>query len=831
MDHLIRELRLTIRNLARTPGFSALVILVMALGIGATAALFTVVNSVLLKPLPLPDANRLAMASEADTVLKFTDNSVAGGTFESWRDQNHTFEQLAISTSDDNNLATGDGQLPEHIETEVCTWAALPLLGVQPVYGRLFTASDDRHGVNETTVLSWGLWKRRFGGDPGIVGHTILLDSKPFTVIGILPAWFTYPSSRTQLWTLVYPQATPQMMASHDAHNFNVIGKLKSGVSLAAAAADLSNISAQERKRYPDGPVFNAANVRSVVDADTYQIKSLLYELFAATGCLLLIACLNVANLLVARSSSKRKESAIRTALGGSRGRLMRERVMESLVLSLAGAAFGILLAQLGLQWLVSQRTDLPRAETIHLDIAAVLFSVLLAVACGIAAGLAPALAEDEQQVLRVLQESSRSVSGSQSSVRLRRALLAIEVALTVMLLVGAGLFLRSYQHLRSVNYGISTDNILTMRISLPDASSQQGATPDAQPASSLRSLYDGPKKIVFYEQLLQQVRALPGVRDAALGTVLPGQGHHTDDAITVHEHPPLAQGKWLDASTRWVDPGYFQSIKLPLLRGRSFAPDERLERHKYAIVSESFVKQFMPGEDPIGKHVDDSNNSISMVQQDKNISNEIIGVVGDVREYARRDPRPTVYYPLYGGLRGDVSLAVHTASDPLNFALPVQRIVAKLDVNIPVSDILSLDQVIGKSTEQDSFNALLLTLFAALSLLLAAVGLFGVLSYIVSQRTGEIGVRIALGAQRTDVLRLMLTDGLRPAIIGLVLGIVASLAIARLVRSLLFGISPLDPIVFVVVAAALLAVATVACLLPAWRASRLDPMQALRTE
>jgi predicted permease len=828
MDHLIRELRLTIRNLARTPGFSALVILVMALGIGATAALFTVVNSVLLKPLALPDANRLVMASEADTVLKFTDNSVAGGTFESWRDRNHAFEQLAISTPADNNLATGDGQLPEHIETAVSTWAALPLLSVQPAYGRLFTASDDRYGANETTVLTWGLWKRRFGGDPKIVGHTILLDSKPFTVIGILPAWFAYPSPRTQLWTLVYPQATPQMMASHDSHNFNVIGKMKSGVSLAAATADLSNISAQERKQRPDGPVFNAAHVRSLVDADTYEIKSLLYELFAATGCLLLIACLNIANLLVARSASRRKESAIRTALGGSRGRLMRERVMESIVLSLAGAVFGILLAQLGLQWLVSLHTSLPRAETIHLDMAAVLFSVLLAMLCGIAAGLAPALAEDEQQVLRVLQESSRSVSGSQSSVRLRRALLAIEVALTVMLLVGAGLFLRSYQHLRSVNYGIPTDKILTMRISLPDASSQQGATPAALPVSSLHSLYDGPKKVVFYEQLLQQARALPGVRDAALSTVLPGEGHHNDDAITVHEHPPLAQGKWLDASTRWVDPGYFQSMKLLLLKGRSFAPDERLARNKYAIVSESFVKQFMPGEDPIGKHVDDSNNA---QEGEKSASNEIIGVVGDVREYARRDPHPTVYYPLYGGLRGDVALAVRTASDPLNFALPVQRIVARLDANIPVSDILSLDQVIGKSTEQDSFNALLLTIFAVLSLLLAAVGLFGVLSYIVSQRTGEIGVRIALGAQRGDVLRLMLTDGLRPAIAGLVLGIVASMLAARLIRSLLFGISPLDPIVFVVVAAALLAVATVACLLPAWRASRLDPMQALRTE
>jgi predicted permease len=811
-DSLLRDFRYGVRTLARTPGFSIIAVFVMALGIGATAALFTVVHSVLLKPLPLPDADRLVAVYEADTKLKFNNNAVAGGTFHSWEQENRTFQRIAISTEDDANFSSSDGQLPERINVELSSWAALPLLGVQPAYGRLFAPGDDKFGASETTVLTWGFWKRRFGGNPDIVGRTVLLDSHPYTVIGILPAWFAYPNPRVQLWMTVYPEIPPQVMASHDSHNFRVVGKIKTGVSVAAAQADLSNISAQVRKQLPEGPVFDAAYIRPLLDAETYQVKTLLYALFAATGCLLLIACLNIANLLVARSASRRRELAIRTALGGSRARLLRERITESILLSLAGGVLGLIFAQAGLQWLLHQRADLPRAESIHLDSTAVLFSIALAALCGVVSGFVPALVENDEQVLRTLQESSRSVSNSRGSVSLRRALLSVEVALTVVLLVGAGLFLRSFQRLRAVDIGVPTANVLHLSINLPEASYKEG-----------------PKKLAFIEQLLERVRSLPGVRAVGISTCLPGQGHCQDDAFTIPEIPPPPKGQFWDANVRFVDPGYFQAIQMPLQRGRYFSPQERLTRRKYAIVSESFVRQFLPGTDPIGKHVMDPNNG--ELNENPYPSSEIVGVVGDVRETVTREPRPTVYYPLYGGLRGDLELAVRTAGDPLAMALPVQRVVTQLDPALPVADVLSLDQIIGKDTAAASFDATLLLVFATLSLVLAAVGLFGVLSYIVSQRTGEIGIRIALGARREQVMRLMLVDGLRPAVIGLVIGLAASAAITRLIGSLLYGTKPLDPLVFVLVTLALLVVATVACLAPAWRASQLDPMQALRTE
>lgn len=816
MESLIRDLRYGIRTLARAPGFSLIVILVMALGAGATIAMFTVVHSVLMNPLPLPNVARLVRAYEADTILKYRDNIVAGGTFRSWQQNNRTFQQLALIDDDEHDLSSSNGQLPERIETEASSWAALPLLGVHPAYGRLFTATDDRWGGTETTVLTWGFWKRRYGGDPGIIGRTILLDAKPFTVIGILPAWFTYPNPRVQLWTPVFPEASPQVMESHDSHNFNVIGKLKPGVTLAAAQADLSSISAQERKQFPNGPVFNAANLRPLLNAETYDVKMPLYMLFAATGCLLLIACLNIANLLVARSASRRKELAIRTALGGGRARLMRERVTESVLLALVGGAFGIGFAQIALNWLVHLRPDLPRVESIHLDAIAIGFSVGLAVVCGVGAGLVPALSDSERQVLHTLQESSRSASASHSSVRLRRVLLAAEVALTVVLLIGAGLLLRSYQRLRAVDIGIPTRNVLTMNINLPEARYGDQWKEDA-------------RKVVFYEQLLERVRALPGIRAAALNTVLPGQDQGEDDAITIHEDPPLAQGKWLDADVRWVDPGYFRAMQISLLKGRYFSEDERLNRNQYAIVSESFVRQIMQGRDPLGKHVVDANNSGQAGEQ--TAGNEIVGVVGDVRRAANEPPRPTIYYPLYGGLRNDLMLAIRTSSNPSNFALSVQKTIAQIDPNLAVAEVLSLDEVIGKSTISASFDATLLTIFAIISLVLAAVGLFGVLSYIATQRQGEIGIRIALGAQRPQVMRLMLMDGMKPALIGLVLGLIASAAATQLIRSQLYGTQPLDPTAFVLVTCVLLVVAALACLIPAWRASRLDPMQALRTE
>lgn len=811
METILRDLRYGVRTLARTPGFSLIVILVMALGIGSTIALFTVVHSVLLKPLPLPGINRLVRAYEADTVLKFTDNPVAGGTFTSWLQDNHSFEQMAVLMDDEYNLSASNGALPERVEAEAGSWQALPLLGVKPAYGRLFTANDDKWGAQETTLLTWGFWKRRYGGDPSMIGKTILLDAKPYTVIGILPAWFEYPNPRIQVWTPLNPEMPPLIMESHDSHNFSVIGRLKPGVTLAAAQADLSNISAQERKLYPDGPVFNAANLRPLLNAETHDVQTPLYVLFAATGCLLLIACLNITNLLVARSAARRKELAIRTALGGSRARLIRERVTESVILSIAGGGLGVGFAEVALKWLVDLRPDLPRVQAIHLDGLAILFSVGVALLCGMGAGLAPAIGEREEQVLRALQESSRSTSASLGSVKLRRALLSAEVALTVVLLIGAGLLLRSYQKLRSVDIGVPTRNVLTMNINLPDAAYKENA-----------------KKVAFFEQLLERVRALPGVRAAGLSTVLPGANRGEDDAVTIHEDPPLARGKWLDADVRWVDPGYFHAMQISLLKGRYFTQNERLEQNKFAIVSQSFVREIMHGRDPIGKHVDDLNNAPMGA---KSASNEIVGVVADVRSAPNQQPRPTVYYPLYGGVRGDVTLAVRTASDPLQFALPAQKIIAQLDPNLAVADVLTLDQVIGKSTISASFDATLLAIFAILSLVLAAAGLYGVLSYLATQRQGEIGIRIALGAQREQVLRLMLLDGLKPAVIGLGLGLLASAAATRLIQSLLYGTQPLDLAVFVLVTCVLLSVAALACLMPAWRASRLDPMQALRTE
>jgi putative ABC transport system permease protein len=816
MESLLRDVRYGVRTLARTPGFSLIVILVMALGTGATIAMFTVVHSVLLKPLPLPDIDRLVRVYEADTVLKFHDNIVAGGTFKSWQQQSRSFEQLALGGNYHVNLAFSNGQLPERVEAETFSWNALPMLGVRPVYGRLFTASDDRWGVPETVMLTWGFWKRRFGGDPSVVGQKVLLDAEPVTVIGVLPAWFTYPDPDVQVWTPVYPGESPEVMEAHGAHNFDVIGKLKPGVTLAAAQAELSGISAQERKLFPDGPVFNAANLRPLLDAETYDVKTPLYTLFAATGCLLLIACLNITNLLVARSASRRKELAIRTALGGSRARLIRERITESALLSLAGGALGVGFAQLALKWLVHLRPDLPRVEAIHLDTAAILFAVGLSIFCGIAAGLAPSLGEKEQQILGTLQESSRSASASRSSVRLRRILLSVEVALTVVLLISAGLLLRSYQRLRAVNIGVPTEHILTMNLLLPEG--QYG-----------EQWKQGTKKVAFYEQLLERVRALPGVRGAALNTTLPGTGRGEDDDISIYEDPPLAKGKWLDADVRWVDPGYFRAMQIPLLSGRYFSDDERLNRNQYAIVSESFVRRIMQGRDPIGKHVGDENNG--QLGEKTVAGNEIVGVVADVRSDASTPPEPTVYYPLYGGLRNDLMLAVRTASDPSSLALPVQKAIAQIDPNLPVADVLTMNELLGKSTISASFDATLLAFFAILSLVLAGVGLYGVLSYIVTQRQGEIGIRIALGAQREQVLRLMLLDGLKPAVIGLLLGLAGAAAATRFIASLLYGTQPLDAWVFISVTAILIAVAAVACLVPAWRASRLDPMQALRTE
>ncbi|MBV8632543.1 MAG: ABC transporter permease [Silvibacterium sp.] len=803
----MRDLRIAGRTLLRTPGFALTAILVIGLGIGANIALFTVVRSVLLKPLPFRDPDRLVRLYEHSAVGSFPFNNSAAGVYAAWKKQSRSFTDMALSGYAGYNLSSTGGQLPENVRAGVLSWDMLPTLGIEPALGRNFTASEDQPSANGTVLLSWGLWKRRFGGNRGVLNQTILLDGKPYTVIGVMPEWFGYPQQAMQLWTPIYHEEPANLMEAVDDHEFEAIGRLKPGVTQAGAVAELSLITQRIRQEHLDKPfVSNGANIRPLLDSIVGEMKTPLYVLLAATGCVLLIACLNVANLLVARTAARRKELAIRTAMGGSRMRLLREHLLESLILSMGGGAAGLVLAWAVLGWLVSTRPEMARVNSIHIDWVAGGFAVALVVLCALFAGLISAFSAKSAEVLGSLQESSRSYSAGQGRARLRKLLLVMEVGLTVVLLTGAGLLLKSYDRLRSANLGCITRNVLTMQFDLPK-------TRYAQPA----------QRANFFDTLLDRVRHLPGVQAAGLVfPVVPGDGYGGDSGFTIVEHPPLPQGQGNFAIHRWVDPGYFSAIGIPLLRGRTFSDNQRPGHATEVVVSEAFVKQYFPGEDPIGKH---------LKQLDSHVY-EIVGVVGDTRFEVGEAPRAMKYFALDADNDMDgAALVIRGSGDVMRYALPVQQIVRELDRDLPVSDILTMEQVIGRNTADESFNATLLVVFAASSLLLAAVGLFGVLSFVVAQRTGEIGIRMALGARREQVARLMLGDGLRPAFYGLVLGLIASVAVTRLIESMLYQTRALDPAVLVTVSVVLLMVAAAACLLPAWRASRVDPMKALRTE
>jgi predicted permease len=806
LESLLRETRQTARRLTRAPSFSLTAIVVLALGIGANIALFSVVNAVLLKPLPVAHPDRLVRVYESDSRGRFQDNVVAGGCFARWQQQARSFVQMAMMQGTTYNLA-GNGQMPEVVRAEQASWNTLSMLGVRPVLGRLFRSEDDRPQANATIVISSGLWKRRYGSDPSIIGRTILVDLKPYTVLGILPSWFRYPDARTQLWVPVYHERSPEIMQKFDSHNFDVVAQLRPGVSREQGTGELSIIQRQIRQQHPDGPVNDSVNLRPILDGQVRNVKAGLYALLAATGCLLLIACLNIANLLVARAASRGRETAIRTALGGSRVQLIRSQVIESLLLASAGGALGMALAYGSIRWLVHVRTDLPRVDAIRIDGIAALFAVGCVIACGVVAGLLPALSSSDRDVFRALQESSRSAGAGRSRARLRRLLLSLEVALTVVLLVSGGLLLKSYRALRDSDMGCATKDVLTMGLTQP------------------RQMKTAAQRAAFYQMLLERVRQIPGVKAAAATTLLPGQGSNRNDTYAIREHPPLPKGQVLDATTLFVDPDYFHAMQIPLVAGRSFTSDERLERANKIVISQALARQTFKGEDPIGKHI------VVQIFSSQSSTLEIIGVAADTRALPAADPEHAIYYPLLAGSENSIYLAIRTAGDPAAMAEPVKRVIASLDNTLPVAFIMTMNEIIGRAAMETSFEATLLAGFAALSLLLAAVGLFGVLSFLITQRTTEIGVRIALGARRGEVLRLMLFDGLRPALFGLVLGLAGAAAATQLIRSLLVDTHPLDPAVYIIVSAVLLAVAALACLVPAWSASRLDPMKALRTE
>jgi predicted permease len=807
----LQTIRIGIRTLARMSGFASLSILVIAIGIGANVTLFTVVRSVLLEPLPFKDASRLMRLYEYSSDGKFPHNIVAGGVFAEWREHASSFSNLAIlvAGSTEYNLSGGGGgPLPEKVRAALCSWSLFPTLGVAPAFGRGFTAADDRPAAPATVVLSWRFWQRRFGADPAILNRVINLNARAYTVIGVMPRWFAYPDQSVQLWTPVYHELPAREMQSLQEHIFVAVGRLQPRATQKQALLELSLIVRRLRESHSGDPfVSRAANLQPLLDDIVGGVKGPLYLLLAATACVLIIACLNVANLLMARAASRQRELAIRAALGSSRLRLLGQQLMESLLLSAAGGAVGLLLASAVTRWLVSTRQDMSRSEAIHVDGVVVAFTLGLMFFCAAFAGLISAASGEGDGILAALQASSRSLGGSHARAKLRQMLVALEVGLTVVLLITAGLLLKSYQRLRAADLGCIRSNVLTMRFSLPEARYPQRA-----------------QRVAFFEGLLARVRALPGVQAAGLASAVPGQGYLGDYGFAITEHPPLPVGQGQYAIHRAVDPGYFAALGIPILSGATFAGSDRLERADRVILSNSFARTYFPGEDPKGKHLTTHGAMGTR-------PHEVIGVVGDTRYLAAAPAQPIMYFPLYAGRTADATLAVRSPGDVRTLALPIQHIVQELDHDLPVADVLTMDELIAKSTVDASFEAILLLAFAVLSLILAAVGLFGVLSYLVAQRTAELGVRIALGARREVLLRLVLLDGLRPALAGVALGIVVSVATASFLRSMLYGISPLDPDVFVSVTAALLLVAAAACIIPARRAARLDPIAALRAE
>jgi predicted permease len=811
LETLGRDVRYGMRTLLRSPGFTMISVLVLVLGIGATTSLFTMVRTVLLKPLPFADSDRLVMVYEhfRDRSANSGDgfNVVAAGDYVDWRRQTHGFADMAAWCNAGFNLSGVHTELPEVVQAAGASANLFSLLGVQPAMGRAFTAEEDEPTANHVVMLSWSLFQRRFAGDASVVGKQIHLDSNLYTVVGVLPAWFTYPDAKIQLWVPYAQVFTPEQYATHGGHSSHVVARLRPGVSAAAATQEVSALQYRIHLAHASEPVAEEAVYRPMIDDVVLNVKTPLLVLMAAVGCMLLIACLNVSNLLVARSASRRKEVAVRGALGGSRMALIREQMTESVLICVAGGGLGLLLSMAATRWLAGHWSGMPRAETIYVDGGVLAFTMGLVFLTAMLAGLLPAISSTGKGVLGALQESSRSIGGSASRAWLRKTMLTAEIALTVILLVAAGLLFKSFLHLRTADLGCVTDNVLTMKYGLPE------------------KVYDTQVKVVaFHEALLERVRRIPGVRAAALISTSPGAGYEGDSVFTIPEHAAPSSSIQNDAITRTVDPMYFSVMQIPLIRGRVFTDHERLTNDHFVIISKKFAEEYFAGDNPIGRHVN------TAWETPKGETYEIIGVVGDTLYDVARPVKAMMYFPILSGIPEETSSAtimVRSNVDALSLSIPIQQQVAALDPAMPVYDVLTMQQILGKTTASQNLSATLVLAFAGLSLLLAGVGLYGVLSYLVTQRVAEIGIRIALSAQRSEVL----LDGLRPVMAGLAVGLAGGAAAGMLIRSILYGTSPFDPVVLVSMVGCLLLTAVVACAVPAVRASRIEPMAALRNE
>lgn len=814
LETLLQDVRYAGRGLVKQKTFTIVAVITLGLGIGANTAIFSVVNELLLRPLPYGDADRLVMVWERNPRGPGA-NVVSRGNFTGWRHQATVFAGLAAFVDERLSL-TGDGE-PEEITVQLATPNLFSVLGVNPIVGRTLNAEDDRSGSPQVAVLGYNLWQRRYGGSDEVIGHRITLNGSPVTVIGVMPAnfqWYIATRSGTgrpaEMWT-VLPMPTDEDASSHGRF-LSVVARLKPGVVLQQARAEMQTIAsrlAQESPKYNRGW---SAEVIPLREQLVGNVRLALWIMLGAVGLVLLIACANVANLLLSRAAAREKEMAVRAALGAGRLRIVRQLLTESLLLALLGSVLGLLLAFWGIKALVAiSPRDLINLQQVGLNISVLGWTMGISVLTGIIFGLAPAVEATRMNVNNSLKEGRGNEGQSPRSRRLRSALVISEIALALVLLASAGLLVKSFIHLQRIDTGFETENILTMVVRLPDAKYKE----DQQ-------------VVAFFHEATERIKSLPGVRSAGMVNYLPlygGLGAKT--RFTMDGKPPPQPGQEMELSThvRVADADYFSTMGIPLLRGRNFSNRETLEATHVVLISESFAKKHFAGEDPIGKRI-----SVSMF--DKPNPTEIIGIVGDVRyDSLINQPEPTAYFPHPELTYAFMTLVVRTTGNPLDIAPAVLREVRTIDPEQPVSDVRTMNQVMANTVARARFNALLLALFAGLATVLSAVGIFGVMNYSLTLRTRELGLRMALGAQPRQVLLLMLKQGLLLTLGGTGIGLVGALALTRLMSSMLFAVGASDPTTFAIIVSLLFVLSLMASYLPARRATRIDPLIALRSE
>jgi predicted permease len=811
MSTLFQDLRYGLRTLAKNPGFTAVALLALALGIGANTAIFSVVNGVLLRPLPYPEPARLMMIYEKNA--DFSQSSDSYPDFLDWQRENHSFAGMAAFRGDDFNF-TGSGPA-EHLRAELVSASLLPVLGVNPLLGRNFLPQEDQEGAGGVVMLTYGLWKRRFAGDPSILGKALTLDAKNYTVIGVLPSDFRLRGQAE----LYVPLGQWDFVGLRDRENhpgLNVVGRLKPGVTMAAAQAEMTSIARALALKYPKTNAGEGATVVGMKDDIVGHIRPTLLLLLGAVGFVLLIACANVANLLLARSSARRREFAIRAALGAGRPRVVRQLLTESVLLALGASLLGLLLASWGTRLILAAMPDtLPRSQEIGLDPYVLLFTLLVSILTGILFGLAPAFHSSKVNPQEFLKEGARGSGGGRH--RAEGVFVVVEVGLAVVLLVGAGLMIQSIWRLWRVDPGFNTHNVLTTQVAL---SPRVMASP-----AGIR---------LAYSQLLDRVASIPGVQSASMTSLVPLSGDDSEIPFWPGKGPQPPPDRMSSGLFYIVTSDYLRVMGIPLKEGRFFTGHDTLASTLVVVIDEVMAKHLFPGQDAVGKQF--SLPILGPVQ--------IVGVAGHVKHWGldaddRAKIRDEFYFPLLqipdrflsSGVAAGLTLALRTDPDPLSVVSAVRAQVAGPTGDQPIFGVETMEQIISDSLAERRFTMLLLIIFASIAVVLAAVGIYGVMSYAVSRRTHELGVRIALGATRREILRLVVGQGMVLAAAGMAVGLAAAVGLTRLMVSLLYGVRPTDPATLAAVALLLGGIALLACYIPAWRATRVDPLVALRYE